>query len=121
MTCSQCGNMLSDNAVVCVQCGNIIQSKMLSQPVARNQRKIKIAIIEKDAVKKNQTQIFIETPYRNMQLLTDLMQVCSGETLLCVACNLTSENEMVKTMPISEWEKKLPEINKLPAIFLIGN
>lgn len=42
MTCSQCGNMLSDNAVVCVQCGNIIQSKMLSQPVARNQRKIKI-------------------------------------------------------------------------------
>ena len=86
-----------------------------------NQRKIKIAIIEKDAVKKNQTQIFIETPYRNMQLLTDLLQVCSGETLLCVACNLTSENEMVKTMPVSEWKKNLPEINKLPVIFLIGN
>jgi 16S rRNA (cytidine1402-2'-O)-methyltransferase len=89
-------------------------------PIESVQRKKFISTIERDCHKKNQTQIFIETPYRNLQLFNDIIQTCSEETRLCVACNITSENEMIMTMNISQWKKQIPEINKKPAIFLIG-
>jgi 16S rRNA (cytidine1402-2'-O)-methyltransferase len=68
----------------------------------------------------DQTQIFIETPYRNNSLINDLVRTLDEKTLLCIACDLTNENEFIKTLPIREWKKNIPDINKRPAIFLIG-
>lgn len=76
--------------------------------------------MEKIAVTKNQTQIFIEAPYRNQHLLDDILQNCNQDTMLCIACEITGANEFIKTKSIHEWKKKIPEINKRPAIFLIG-
>jgi 16S rRNA (cytidine1402-2'-O)-methyltransferase len=84
------------------------------------QRKAKISLLEKDAQKKKQTQIFIETPYRNIPLLNDIVNVCAEDTLLCIAFDLTSANEFVKTKTIAAWKKQLPSPDKKPAIFLIG-
>ncbi len=84
------------------------------------QRKAKISLLEKDAQKKKQTQIFIETPYRNLPLLNDIINVCSENTLLCIAYDLTSSNEFVKTKTIAAWKKQIPSLDKKPAIFLIG-
>ena len=84
------------------------------------QRRSKISSIEKDALKKDQTQIFIEAPYRNQQLLKDILQTCSDNTSLCLACNLTSKEEFVFNRTITEWKKQVPDINKKPVIFLIG-
>ena len=83
-------------------------------------RKAKINLIEKDALKKNQTQIFIEAPYRNQQLLNDILQTCNDKTLLSLAINITSKDELINTRTISKWKKQIPEINKKPVIFLIG-
>ncbi|MBP7509482.1 MAG: SAM-dependent methyltransferase [Prolixibacteraceae bacterium] len=68
----------------------------------------------------DQTQIFIETPYRNNSLINDLVRTLDEKTLLCIACDLTNENEFIKTLPVREWKKNIPDINKRPAIFLIG-
>lgn len=84
------------------------------------QRRNKISVIEKDALKKDQTQIIIETPYRNQQLLNDILKTCSNNTLLCIACNLTSKEEIVNTRTVIAWKKQIPDINKKPVIFLIG-
>ena len=84
------------------------------------QRRSKISSIEKDALKKDQTQIFIEAPYRNQKLLNDILQTCSDNTSLCLACNLTSKEEFVNTRTVIAWKKQIPDINKKPVIFLIG-
>ncbi len=84
------------------------------------QRKAKISLLEKEAQKKKQTQIFIETPYRNIPLLNDILNVCAENTLLCIAFDLTSVNEFVKTKTIGAWKKQIPLLDKKPAIFLIG-
>lgn len=84
------------------------------------QRKSKISLLEKDAQKKKQTQIFIETPYRNQPVLNDILNVCSENTLLCIACDLTSAAEFVKTKTIAAWKIKLPALDKKPTIFLLG-
>jgi 16S rRNA (cytidine1402-2'-O)-methyltransferase len=65
------------------------------------------------------TQIFIETPFRNTKVLGDLMQNCSPSTLLCIACDITLATEFIQTKSIADWKKKLPDINKRPAIFLL--
>ena len=83
-------------------------------------RKTKLKLIEKEALKKKQTQIFIETPYRNLQMLADIIETCEENTMLCVACDLTSSDEFIQTKTIGKWKNNIPEINKKPAIFLIG-
>ena len=83
-------------------------------------RKQKIRELEKDAMKKNQTQVFIETPYRNNAMLQDLLLHCSSETRLCIACNLTSNDELIQTFTIAVWKKRIPDLNKKPCIFLLG-
>jgi 16S rRNA (cytidine1402-2'-O)-methyltransferase len=75
--------------------------------------------LEQLAHHKKQTQLFIETPYRNMHLLEDIITHCKGNTLLCIACDITLETEYIKTQSVHDWKKKLPEISKRPAIFLI--
>ncbi len=67
----------------------------------------------------NQTQIFIETPYRNNQLFSDLINYCSDSTMLCVATDITLETENIKTRTIKKWKKVKYDLNKRPSIFLI--
>ena len=68
------------------------------------------------------TQIFMETPYRNMKMLAYLMQNVPGNTALCIAANITQTDSYIRTAQLSEWKKRgFPEIHKVPAIFLLGN
>ena len=88
-------------------------------PKERNERIKKLKEIEKISFSKNQTQIFIETPYRNNQMIEDILSSCSNETKFCIACDITLATELIKTKSISEWRKNKPDINKRPAIFLL--
>jgi len=88
-------------------------------PIDKNELAKKLKTIEQSAYKADQTQIFIETPYRNNQLFTSILKICSPQTLLCVATDLTLTTETVNTYSISEWKKKKPDFHKKPTIFLI--
>ena len=68
----------------------------------------------------NQTQIFIETPYRNNQLLDDILKTCKPATCLCIAVDITSDIEWIKTKSIEEWKKTIPELSRRPCIFALG-
>jgi 16S rRNA (cytidine1402-2'-O)-methyltransferase len=80
-----------------------------------------ISNLEKLVKNNGQTQIFIETPYRNNQLITDVLKTCSPSTLLCIAANITGENEFIATKSVSQWKGNVPDLHKQPAIFLLGN
>ncbi|HNA16358.1 MAG TPA: SAM-dependent methyltransferase, partial [Ferruginibacter sp.] len=69
--------------------------------------------------KKNSTQIFIETPYRNDQLLETILKTCKPSTRLCIAAELTSEHEFLKTKTIADWKKEKTGLHKKPVIFLL--
>jgi 16S rRNA (cytidine1402-2'-O)-methyltransferase len=88
-------------------------------PIEKKDRIRAIKTIESDALKKNQTQIFMETPYRNNALLGDILTNCSDNTQLCIASNITCEDEYIKTMSIAQWKKNTPDLHKKPGIFLI--
>jgi 16S rRNA (cytidine1402-2'-O)-methyltransferase len=75
--------------------------------------------LETESAKKNCTQIFIETPYRNNQLMEALLSVCQPSTKICIAVDLTGEKEFIKTRSAAEWKKDKPDIHKRPAIFLL--
>jgi 16S rRNA (cytidine1402-2'-O)-methyltransferase len=90
-------------------------------PIDRSRRAAAIKQLEKLALAQHQTQLFIETPYRNMQLLEDLVSLLHSATRLCIAASLTAPNEFVRTNTIAGWKKAgLPEIHKQPAVFLVG-
>ena len=89
-------------------------------PIDAEERVRKIKLLEKDSITRKQTQLFIETPYRNNQLLKDLVTHCDASTRLCIACNLTLPDQFISTKKISAWKKDLPDLNKKPAVFLIG-
>ncbi|MCX6233848.1 MAG: SAM-dependent methyltransferase [Bacteroidetes bacterium] len=88
-------------------------------PVNKNERLRSLKELEKKVYKDSQTQIFIEAPYRNMVMFESVIEVCASETMLCIACDLTTDAEFIRTLSISEWKKDRPEINKRPAVFLI--
>ncbi|MCC9168682.1 SAM-dependent methyltransferase [Pontibacter harenae] len=89
-------------------------------PIERAQRLQALRNLEKEMQQRDQTQIFMETPYRNNKLLEDLVQTLSGSTRLCIAANITSpEHELIQTKTIADWKKGLPNIHKQPAVFLI--
>jgi 16S rRNA (cytidine1402-2'-O)-methyltransferase len=88
-------------------------------PIDNLARKKAIKELEADSVKRNCTQIFIETPYRNNQMLTELLQSCREETRICVAIDITSPTESIKTKSVREWKKDKPDIHKKLAIFLL--
>jgi 16S rRNA (cytidine1402-2'-O)-methyltransferase len=88
-------------------------------PVKDPERLSKIKEIEAEAYRKDQTQIFIETPYRNMQLFSGLMQACKDQTLLCIASNLNAGDEKIISKPVSWWKSNQPQLHKKPAVFLI--
>ncbi|MBC7902296.1 MAG: SAM-dependent methyltransferase [Gemmatimonadaceae bacterium] len=88
-------------------------------PIDNGERIKTLRDLENDSARSNCTQIFIETPYRNNQLLETICKACQPETRLCVAVDLTGEKESVRTRTVREWKKDLPDIHKRPAIFLI--
>ena len=88
-------------------------------PIDKAERKKRIKELERTSRQLNQSQLFIETPYRNMQLLEELTKSCSDETQLCIARDVTLPEELIQTFPISEWKKKVPVLNKKPTIFIL--
>lgn len=88
-------------------------------PIDAKDRLQRIKQLEQRIYSEHQTQIFIETPYRNHKLAEDLIKNCTPSTKLCIAMNITCEDEYIKTLPIKSWEKKLPDMNKKPCVFLI--
>lgn len=88
-------------------------------PIRDHERNKAIKDLEADSVRQNSTQIFIETPYRNNQMIEALCKTCNPSTKLCVAVDLTGQNEWIKTKTIAEWQKTKPDIHKRPAIFLL--
>jgi len=88
-------------------------------PVKKHERMQRIRFLESRSQKENQSQIFIETPYRNNSLLNDLMAACSPPTRVCIACELTSPNGWVITKTVKDWKKQLPDLHKKPAIFIM--
>lgn len=88
-------------------------------PIQKPERIKRIAEFEKESADRNQTQIFIEAPYRNQALLEDLIQTCDPRTELCLATDITLGSEHIETRIVADWRKKLPDINKKPTIFLL--
>ena len=89
-------------------------------PVKPNERANKIKTLESKCYKDNQTQLFIETPYRNNQMFETIISSCKADTRLCIAAGITTDNEFIKTKTISQWKKEgIPEIKKVPAIFAL--
>ena len=96
------------------------QFKFLGYLPIDNQQRIKaIKELETESAKKDCTQIVIETPYRNNQLIEALLKNCSHSTKLCIAVDITGKNEWIKTRTIIDWQKNKPDIHKRPAIFLL--
>jgi 16S rRNA (cytidine1402-2'-O)-methyltransferase len=88
-------------------------------PIDNIERKDKIKLLEQESEKTKCTQIFIETPYRNNKMLETLLHLCKPSTMLCIAAELTSQNEWIKTKSISEWKKEKTDLHKKPVIFLL--
>lgn len=91
-------------------------------PVDRHQRVAAIRDLESRAIRHGQTQIFIEAPYRNNQMLQTLAETCRHETMICVACDLTLPTQVITTLPAAEWKKRRLDLNlhKRNTVFLIG-
>lgn len=89
-------------------------------PIDKAERSRRIKELESLSERLGQTQIFIETPFRNNPLLEEILRSCNPNTRLCVAVNLTAEDEEIHTATIAEWRKMKTDFHKKPAIFLIG-
>ncbi|MFH0893183.1 MAG: SAM-dependent methyltransferase [Bacteroidota bacterium] len=87
-------------------------------PVDKNERVKRIHQLEQNSVKFNQTQIFIETPYRNDKMLADLLATLDPFTKLCIAADLTLNSQYIRTYTVGDWKKRKPEIGKRPAVYL---
>jgi 16S rRNA (cytidine1402-2'-O)-methyltransferase len=88
-------------------------------PIDNAERTKAIKNLEAESRQKNCTQIFIETPYRNNQLLEFLLKTCQPQTKICIAIDLTADSEMIKTKTVKEWKSSIPQLHKRPAIFLL--
>jgi len=88
-------------------------------PIDTSERKEAIKSLEKLSKDKNQSQIFIETPYRNEKLFIDLKSTLNPSTKLCVACDITLTGEYIKTLEIKDWKYEHPDLQKRPTIFII--
>ena len=89
-------------------------------PIRKHEKARQIKSLESRIYSEDQSQLFIEAPYRNMQLLDDLLHSCQPHTKLCIACDITLKTEFIKTLSIKEWKKQKPDIHKRPAIFILG-
>lgn len=88
-------------------------------PIEPGERQKRLKELEQRVYSEHQTQLFIETPYRNNKMLEDILKACRPQTKLCVAANITCEGEYIKTKTVQEWKGHLPDLSKIPCIFLI--
>jgi len=88
-------------------------------PIDKAERKKAIKELEKLSLDKNQSQIFIETPYRNEKMFADLKAALSPTTNLCIAADITLTSEYIKTLAVKDWKHQSPDLHKKPAIFII--
>jgi len=89
-------------------------------PIKSGERIKKIRALEKKSRHEGQTQIFMETPYRNDKLLGDILTHCMEDTLLCIASEITTPREWIRTQTIREWKKNKPGLHKKPSIFILS-
>lgn len=88
-------------------------------PIDATERTNTIKKLEQRIYSEHQTQLFIETPYRNNKLAEELVRTCKPSTKMCIASDITCDNEYIKTRPVKEWTGKIPDLSKKPTIFLI--
>ncbi|MPM77520.1 Ribosomal RNA small subunit methyltransferase I [bioreactor metagenome] len=88
-------------------------------PIQDNERAKTLKKHENRIYSEGQTQIYIETPYRNMKILRDFIETCQPETRLCIAADITLPSEFIRTKSLRNWKKDLPDLNKRPCIFLL--
>lgn len=88
-------------------------------PVKADERKSRLKAIEKQSAATGQTQIFIETPYRNDSMMKDILACCHDDTKICVAAGLTSPDAFIRTLKVHEWKKAGAAIGKRPCVFLL--
>jgi len=88
-------------------------------PIDKSERRKTIKVLERNSRELEQTQMFIETPYRNNNLLEDLVKTLSPRTRLCIAADLTLPSEHIVTREVADWKGKLPDLHKRPTLFLL--
>jgi 16S rRNA (cytidine1402-2'-O)-methyltransferase len=88
-------------------------------PIDKAERSRKIKELENIALKNHQTQLFIETPFRNNPMLEEILRTAASQTRLCIACNITGADEFIQTKTIAAWRKQVPDLHKKPTIFLL--
>jgi len=88
-------------------------------PLDKHDRSRTLRHLEQEARRRQQTQIFMETPYRNNQLLKDVLAICQPDTQLCIASHVTAPDELIRTLPIRDWKTQLPDLHKKPTVFLL--
>lgn len=89
-------------------------------PVEQDRREEQLKVLESKIIKHNQTQLFIETPYRNNHLFQSILRVCQPNTRLCIACNMTTEEQYVKSQSVARWRKENIDLHKKPVVFVLG-
>ena len=89
-------------------------------PIDKLDRRKAIQHLEREAHHRSQTQIFMETPFRNNQLFESILESCQPDTLLCIAAGITASDQFIKTQAIKIWRKNKPELHKVPTVFVIG-
>jgi 16S rRNA (cytidine1402-2'-O)-methyltransferase len=89
-------------------------------PIDKVLRVKRIKELERELTSKQQAQIFMETPYRNNHLFDDLIKNCNPNILLCIACNISAEDELIQTKTIKDWAKQKIDLHKKPTIFILG-
>ncbi|MEE1946611.1 SAM-dependent methyltransferase [Pedobacter sp. KR3-3] len=88
-------------------------------PIDKVERAKRIKDLESLSLKNRQTQLFMETPFRNNHLLDDVLKNCHGSTQLCIACNINAEDELIKTQAVGAWRQEKIDLHKKPTIFLL--
>lgn len=88
-------------------------------PVNEHEKVRKLKELERNVYNQDQTQIFIETPYRNVRLFESIIRHCKDETMLCIACDITGKKQYIKSLTIKEWRSLKPDIHKKPVVFLM--
>jgi 16S rRNA (cytidine1402-2'-O)-methyltransferase len=89
-------------------------------PIQRTDRIRKIREIEQLALRKNETQLFMEAPYRNDALLSDILEHCNPSARLCIAADITLDSEFIQTRTVAQWKRGKPALHKRPVMFLLG-
>jgi 16S rRNA (cytidine1402-2'-O)-methyltransferase len=88
-------------------------------PVAREERRIRLQELESESQRVDRTQIFIEAPYRNENLLRAILETCREETLICLATDVTLDSESIQTQPVKAWRAAPPALDRRPTVFLL--